>query len=82
MFGMGLSTYVRRISPQEELAPTLSAGITINHITSVVVPLIASRVLFPIVGYEGIFWSTVVVISLSVPFALGLRVNHEGELYA
>jgi len=74
MFGMGLSTYVRRISPQEELTPTLSAGITINHITSVAVPLIA-RALLPLINYEGIFWSTVVIILLSMPFALGLRVG-------
>jgi len=33
--GMGLSTYVYRIAPPEELTPTLSAGISINHITGV-----------------------------------------------
>jgi len=73
-FGMGLSTYVRRISSQEELTPTLSAGITINHITSVAVPLIA-RVLLPLIDYEGIFWGTAAIIILSIPFAFALRTN-------
>ncbi len=74
-FGMGLSTYVRRISSQEELTPTLSAGITINHITSVAVPLIA-RVLLPLIDYEGIFWGSAAIIILSVPFALALQVSN------
>ena len=32
---MGLSTYVNRIAPSEELTPTLSTGVSVNHITSV-----------------------------------------------
>lgn len=74
MFGMGLSTYVRRISPQEELTPTLSAGISINHITSVAMPLV-SGALLPIIGYEGVFLGTAALITLSLPFALALRVS-------
>jgi MFS family permease len=74
MFGMGLSTYVRRISPQEELTPTLSAGISVNHITSVAMPLVAGALL-PLIGYEGVFWGTAAIIMISVPFALALRVS-------
>jgi MFS family permease len=74
MFGMGLSTYVRRISPQEELTPTLSAGISINHITSVAMPLV-SGALLPIIGYEGVFLGTAALITLSLPFALALRLS-------
>jgi predicted MFS family arabinose efflux permease len=74
MFGMGLSTYVRRISPQEELTPTLSAGISINHITSVVMPLVAGA-LIPFIGYGGVFLGTAALIILSVPFALALQVS-------
>jgi predicted MFS family arabinose efflux permease len=71
---MGLSTYVNRIAPREELTPTLSAGISINHITSVAVPLLAGA-LFPIVGYEGIFIGAGGLILLSLPFTLSLRVS-------
>ena len=72
MFGMGLSTYVYRTAPPEELTPTLSAGISINHITSVAMPLMAGALL-PIIKYEGIFLGTGMLILLSVPFALALR---------
>ncbi|NLG28779.1 MAG: MFS transporter [Chloroflexi bacterium] len=71
VLGMGLSTYVHRIAPPEELTPTLSAGISINHISSVAMPLLAG-VLLPIVSYRGIFVGTAALIGLSVPFALML----------
>lgn len=69
---LGLPTYVNRIAPAEELAPTLSAGTSINHVTSVAMPLIAGAVL-PLVGYQGIFVGTAALIFASVPFAIALR---------
>jgi MFS family permease len=72
-FGMGLSTYVNRIAPPQELTPTLSAGVSINHVTSVAMPLIAGALL-PVIGYDGIFIGTGAIIACSVPFALALRV--------
>ena len=72
MFSMGLSTYVYRSAPPEELTPTLSAGISINHVTSVAMPLVAGALL-PIIKYEGIFLGTGTLILLSVPLALALR---------
>ena len=74
MLGMGLPTYVNRMAPVEELTPTLSAGISINHVTSVAMPLIAG-ILLPIIGYSGIWWLTAGLIALSVPFALALKVS-------
>ena len=74
MFGIGLSTYVRRISSVEELTPTLSAGISINHITSVAMPLVAG-ILLPTIGYEGIFWGAAALIILSIPFAMALKIG-------
>jgi len=70
--GIGLETYVYRMAPEEELTPTLSAGISINHVTSVGMPLLAG-VLLPIIGYEGIFWCTAGLIVLSIPFALSMK---------
>ena len=70
--GIGLDTYVYRIAPEEELTPTLSAGISINHVTSVAMPLIAGALL-PLIGYSGIFWGTAGLILLSVPFALAMK---------
>lgn len=72
--GMGLSTYVYRIAPPEELTPTLSAGISINHVTSVAMPLVAGALL-PTIGYEGIFLGTAGLILLSIPFSLAMQVR-------
>jgi predicted MFS family arabinose efflux permease len=72
----GLSTYVRRIAPAEEMTPTLSAGVSINHITSVGVSLLAGSLL-ALVGYEALLWGAVVILLLSVPFALAMRTQPE-----
>ena len=69
---MALNTYVYRTAPPEELTPTLSAGISINHITSVGMPLLAG-VLLPYIDYEGIFAGTAVLILLSIPFARAMK---------
>lgn len=74
MLGMALSTYVNRKAPEEELDPTLSAGISINHVTSVAMPLVAGSVL-PLIGYKGVFIGTAVLIALSIPFAMALKVE-------
>lgn len=74
LLGMGLSTYVYRIAPPEELTPTLSAGISINHVSSVAMPLLAGSLL-SLVGYEGIFLGTAGLILLSVPFAMALSIE-------
>lgn len=71
---MGLATYVNRIAPPEELTPTLSAGVSINHITSVTMSLLAGTLL-SVVGYEGLCWGAAAIIALSVPFALAIRVR-------
>jgi hypothetical protein len=72
--GVALSTYVYRIAPSEELTPTLSAGISINHVTSVGMPIIAG-LLLPIIKYEGVFLATAGLIILSIPFALAMKVQ-------
>jgi predicted MFS family arabinose efflux permease len=69
---MGLSTYVNRIAPPEELTPTLSTGVSFNHITSVGMSFVAGGLL-PVIGYKAECWGAVVIIMLSVPFALAIR---------
>jgi predicted MFS family arabinose efflux permease len=71
---MGLSTYVNRIAPPEELTPTLSTGVSVNHITSVSMSLLAGTLL-SIVGYERLCWGAAAVILLSVPFALAIKTS-------
>ncbi len=72
LMNIGLSTYVNRLAPPEELTPTLSAGISINHVTSVGMPLLAAALL-PAIGYNGIFLGTAGLIAASVPFTMMLR---------
>ncbi|HOU13427.1 MAG TPA: MFS transporter [Anaerolineae bacterium] len=72
--GMGLSTYVYRTAPPEELAPTLTAGVTFDHISSVSVPFLAGALL-PIIDYSGVFLATAALILLSIPFARALQVQ-------
>jgi predicted MFS family arabinose efflux permease len=74
-FSIGLSTYVNRVAPPEELTPTLSTGVSINHITSVGMSFLAGALL-PIVGYKALCWGAVVIIGLSVPFAMALRIHY------
>jgi predicted MFS family arabinose efflux permease len=72
--GMGLSTYVYRTAPPEELTPTLSAGVTFDHISSVSMPFLAGA-LVPVIDYSGIFLATAGLILLSIPFARALQVR-------
>lgn len=69
---LALTTYVNRIAPPEELTPTLSAGMSINHVSSVGMSLVAGSLL-QIVGYETLCYAAAGIIMLSVPFAMALR---------
>jgi predicted MFS family arabinose efflux permease len=71
---MGLTTYVNRIAPNEELTPTLTTGVSINHLTSVGMAFLAGALL-PIVGYKTLCWGVVVIVMLSVPFVLAMRTH-------
>jgi predicted MFS family arabinose efflux permease len=75
---IGLDTYVNRIAPREELSPTLSAGVSINHITSVGMSLIAGSLVNSL-GYEALCFGAAGIILLSVPFALAVRTASPGE---
>jgi len=72
--GLGLSTYIYRTAPPEELTPTLTAGVTFDHISSVGVPFLTSAAL-PVIQYSGVFWGTAALILLSIPFARALQVK-------
>jgi predicted MFS family arabinose efflux permease len=74
----GLDTYVSRIATPEELAPTLGAGVSVNHVTSVGISLIAGS-LISTLGYEALCLAAAVIILLSCPFALSLRVPAPAE---
>ncbi|MSR83309.1 MAG: MFS transporter [Candidatus Latescibacteria bacterium] len=62
---IALTTYVHKIAPADELKSTLSMGVTMNHVTSVFVPLVGG-VVWHYFGYEVIFFSGAVVSFLSL----------------
>jgi len=48
---LGASTYLRKIAVPEEVAPSLAMGVTILHVTAIVVPVVAG-VILNWVGYQ------------------------------
>jgi len=81
VLNMGLSIYVNQIAPPEQLLPTLSAGVSINHISSVAAPLIAGA-LMPLIGYSGVFLMTGGLVALSIPFAAMLNARQRAVAQA
>ena len=75
---IGLSSYINRIASRRDLTPTLTAGVSINHISSVSMALLAGTLLAR-VGYEMLCWGVAAMILISVPFALAIRIEPTPE---
>jgi len=75
---VALDTYANRIALPGDLVPTLTAGVSVNHITSVSMSLLAGTLL-RIVGYETLSWGAALMILLSIPFALLVRTGPGAE---
>ena len=54
VFAMSLTTYVSRIAPQNELTPTLSMGVAMNHVAAVAMPLLGG-IIWGRFGYQWTF---------------------------
>jgi predicted MFS family arabinose efflux permease len=52
--GIALTTYLNKIAPKEDIRPTLTMGVTMNHIPSVLVPLVGG-LLWEHVGATTVF---------------------------
>jgi predicted MFS family arabinose efflux permease len=78
---VALTTWVHRHAPEGDLAPTLAMGITINHVSSVLVPLVAG-LLWEVAGYHVIFWGGVGIALLGVLFTLRLLPRGEAAALA
>jgi predicted MFS family arabinose efflux permease len=48
---IGASTYLRKVAPSEDVAPSLAMGITMQHAAAIVVP-IATGFVLNFVGYQ------------------------------
>ena len=72
VLNLGLNVYVHEKAPPEELSPTLSAGVSVNHISSVAMPLIFGA-LMPTIGYSGVYLLSAVIIAVSIVFVVTMR---------
>ena len=71
VFAMSLTTYVSRIAPQNELTPTLSMGVAMNHVSAVAMPFVGG-LLWRYCGYKWTFLIGAAAALISV--AVTLRV--------
>ena len=63
--GIALTTYINKIALKEDLKPTLSMGVTMNHFAAVAAPLLGGFA-WHYFGYRVIFFSGAVLAFLSL----------------
>ncbi len=65
LFYVGTTTYLKKIARREDIAPTLAMGVSLAHLTAVIVPVIGAA-LWSRLGYQFpfLFGTVFVVISL------------------
>ena len=63
---MGSSTYLRKIAPHEDIAPSLAMGLTMQHAAAIIVPIAAGFIL-NFVGYQIPFLIAVVFAAATIP---------------
>jgi len=73
-FDIAITTFLDKIAPEEDIAPSLAMGSTINHIAGVAVPTIGG-LLWVSYGYSATFVAGAVIAALSIFFSAGLRVE-------
>lgn len=65
LFSIGTTTYLRKICRREDLAPSLAMGVSLAHVTAVVVPIIGAA-LWARLGYQFPFLFGTVFIFVSL----------------
>lgn len=75
--GIALTTYVHKIAPEEDLKPTLSMGVTMNHFAAVLAPLVGGLA-WRYFGYQVIFFSGAALALISL--VVSQWVDAEGML--
>lgn len=67
LFSIGTTTYLRKICRREDLAPSLAMGVSLAHLTAVVVPIFGAA-LWDRLGYQFPFIFGTVFVALSLYF--------------
>lgn len=77
---IALTTYLNKMAPPEDLKPSLSMGVTFNHISSVSAPLMGGLA-WHYFGYQVIFYAGAAVALISFGFAQFLpSQNRSGKI--
>jgi len=63
--GIALTTYLNKIAPPEDIKPTLAMGVSMNHIASVVAPLIGG-IVWKTLNYNVVFLGGAAVAAVSL----------------
>ena len=63
--GIALTTYLHKIAPDDEVKPTLSMGVTMNHVAAVLAPL-AGGLVWHFFGYQVIFYAGALLAFISL----------------
>ena len=68
MFSIAQTTYLNKIAPPADMRPALSMGVTMNHVASVIVPVVGGLVWEALGRYEVVFLggAGIAVVSLLV----------------
>ena len=75
MFSIAQTTYLNKIAPPEDVRPALSMGVTMDHVASVIVPVVGG-LLWEVLGhYEVIFFGGVVIALTSLLTVQFLKVD-------
>ena len=62
---IALTTYIHKLAPEEDLKSTLSMGVTMNHVASVIAPLVGG-VAWHLFGYQIIFFTGSILAFISL----------------
>ena len=68
---IAMTTYVHKIAPAEELKPTLSLGVTMNHVAAVAAPVVGGLA-WHYFGYEVIFFGGAILAFVSLLVSQGV----------
>jgi len=66
------TVYLRRLAPDDEVRPSLSMGVTFNHLFSVGVPLVGGLA-WQTFGYQTVFVGGAVLVAISLFVAAGIQ---------
>ncbi|HOP81325.1 MAG TPA: MFS transporter, partial [Armatimonadota bacterium] len=74
----GLTTYLNRIADSRDLVPSLSMGVTMNHVAAVAVPLVGGF-LWGALGYQAAFIGGAVVVVISLNLVRRMIIKSEPQ---